>query len=165
VISRYAPTPAQAWLMDARQALTARKRRSLRVTDFGSFGPGRRPSRERMIGAMAATMENERKSSVVRPGLGDGAVMTPAGLHRIVVPVDGSPFAERALPVATWVARALGTPIHLVEVVTRPAGTEPAIHYLDRLARRYTIPSWDVAPGDDPAGAIIAATEADPPSR
>ena len=109
-------------------------------------------------------MENEGNPSVVQPGLGDVAVATPPSLRRIVVPVDGSPFAERALPVATWVARALETPIHLVEVVARPAGTEPAIHYLDGLARRYAAPSWDVAPGDDPAGAIIAATDADPPS-
>src|SRR5918996_613548 len=118
----------------------------------------------RMIGAVAATMENEGNPSVVHPGLGAVAVATPPGRGRIVVPVDGSPFAERALPVATWVARALETPIHLVEVVARPAGTEPAIHYLDGLARRSAAPSWDVAPGDDPAGAIIAATDADPPS-
>src|ERR687892_11461 len=91
----------------------------------------------RMIGAVAATMENEGNPSVVHPGLGAVAVATPPGLRRIVVPVDGSPFAERALPVATWVARALETPIHLVEVVARAAGTEPAIHYLDGLARRY----------------------------
>src|SRR5918994_2779457 len=118
----------------------------------------------RMIGAVATTMENEGNPSVVQPGLGDVAIVTPPSLRRIVGPVAGSPFAKRPLPVATWVARALETPIHLVEVVARPAGTEPAIHYLDGLARRYAAPSWDVAPGDDPAGAIIAATDADPPS-
>ncbi len=85
-----------------------------------------------MIDAMAATIENQRDPNVIRLGVGDIAVATPAGLRRIVVPVDGSPFGERALPVATWVSQALGTPIHLVEMVARPARTEPAIQYLDR---------------------------------
>jgi nucleotide-binding universal stress UspA family protein len=128
------------------------------------LGPWEASFEERIVDAMAATLENERSSNDVRPGFGEVAVTSPAGLRRIVVPVDGSPFAERALPVETWIAQALATPIHLVEMVTRPAGTEPAIHYLDSLARRYAAPSWDVAPGDDPAAVIIAATDADPPS-
>jgi nucleotide-binding universal stress UspA family protein len=117
-----------------------------------------------MIDTMAATIGNGGSPRILRSGTGDIAAATPAGLRRIVVPVDGSPFAERALPVATWVARAFSTPMHLVEAVSRPAGTESAGHYLDELARRNAARSWDVAPGDDPAGAIIAATETDAPS-
>src|SRR4029453_2483328 len=35
-------------------------------------------------------------------------VVEPVDIGHIVVPLDGSPFAERALPVAQWVAAALG---------------------------------------------------------
>jgi len=38
-------------------------------------------------------------------------------LTRLVVPLDGSPLAERALPTAAGLADALGLPIHLVRVV------------------------------------------------
>jgi len=38
-------------------------------------------------------------------------------LSRLVVPLDGSPLAERALPVAASLANDLGLPIHLVRVV------------------------------------------------
>lgn len=36
---------------------------------------------------------------------------------RVVVPLDRSPVAEQALPVAAWVAERLGVPVHLVHVV------------------------------------------------
>jgi nucleotide-binding universal stress UspA family protein len=80
---------------------------------------------------------------------------------RIVVPVDGSPFAERALPVAAWLAEEVGAPLHLVQVVARPSGAERAVHYLDDLARRYDAAGWNATQGDDPAAAIVAATHAD----
>src|ERR687898_440550 len=60
-----------------------------------------------MIDTMAATIGNGGSPRILRSGTGDIAAATPAGLRRIVVPVDGSPFAERALPVATWVAQAI----------------------------------------------------------
>ncbi|MFN2566821.1 MAG: universal stress protein [Gemmatimonadaceae bacterium] len=49
-----------------------------------------------------------------------------AGLFRlIVVPLDGSAFAERALPLAASVATAAASPLHLVRVAAPPAlGTE-----------------------------------------
>jgi nucleotide-binding universal stress UspA family protein len=87
---------------------------------------------------------------------------TPATVTRIVVPVDGSPFAERALPVAAWLAQAIGAPMQLVEVV-RPDDVERASRYLGALARRHGAASWDASPGDDPAAAIVAATDADGP--
>jgi nucleotide-binding universal stress UspA family protein len=79
---------------------------------------------------------------------------------RIVVPVDGSPFAERALPVAAWVARATGAPLHLIEVVAGPDGSATAITYLHDLARRHGAPTWEVATDDDPVAAIAAAGSA-----
>jgi nucleotide-binding universal stress UspA family protein len=38
-------------------------------------------------------------------------------LARIVVPLDGSPLAERALPAASMLAADLGVPIHLIRVL------------------------------------------------
>ncbi len=42
------------------------------------------------------------------------------GYERIVVPLDGSPLAEEAIPHAETVARATGAAIHLVRVVDTP---------------------------------------------
>lgn len=47
-----------------------------------------------------------------------GAPSAPAALvKRLVVPLDGSPLAERALPTASDLADRLGLPIHLVRVI------------------------------------------------
>src|SRR5436309_505495 len=40
--------------------------------------------------------------------------------ERIVVPLDGSPRAEQALPVAARIARASGGSIHVLQVVSPP---------------------------------------------
>jgi nucleotide-binding universal stress UspA family protein len=88
---------------------------------------------------------------------------TVPALTRIVVPVDGSPIAERALPVAAWLADETGAPIHLLQVVAHPAGAPDAIHALGDLARRCAVPTWEVAAGDDPGAAIAAAVGADRP--
>jgi nucleotide-binding universal stress UspA family protein len=40
--------------------------------------------------------------------------------QRILVPLDGSPRAEQALPVAAWLARASGGSAVLLQVVTPP---------------------------------------------
>jgi len=113
---------------------------------------------------MSVTADRKPQLGVLRPRADAGNGVAPVGLRRIVVPIDGSPFSERALPIATWAARALGTPLHLVEVVVRRDGSEHASHYLDDLARRHTAASWDVARGDDPAAAIVTVTEAGRPS-
>jgi nucleotide-binding universal stress UspA family protein len=42
---------------------------------------------------------------------------TAVRLARIVVPLDGSPLAERALPAAAMLAADLGVPIHLIRVL------------------------------------------------
>jgi nucleotide-binding universal stress UspA family protein len=89
----------------------------------------------------------------------DGA--TPATVTWIVVPADGSPFAERALPVAAWLARAIGAPMHLVQVVRPEDDVERASRYLDALARRHGAASWDASRGYDPAAAIVAVADMD----
>lgn len=44
-------------------------------------------------------------------------------VQRILVPLDGSPDAERAIPVAARIARALGGSLILLHVVTPPASS------------------------------------------
>ncbi len=53
----------------------------------------------------------------------------PVGVTRLVVPLDGSPFAEQSLPVATEISRRLGTPIFLVRVVNSAALLPPALGF------------------------------------
>src|SRR5512132_873811 len=93
----------------------------------------------------------------------DRGPVDPVDIGRVVVPVDGSPFAERALPVAVWAAHALGAEIHLIEVVSGARDTAAAIRYLDGLARLHAAWSWDVARGEDVGDTIVAATRGEPP--
>ena len=65
---------------------------------------------------MFATTDRKPPIRSVRSQADAGGAVASLGLRRIVVPVDGSPFSERALPVATWAARTLGTSLHLIEV-------------------------------------------------
>jgi nucleotide-binding universal stress UspA family protein len=100
------------------------------------------------------------------PGMSSGLhTVGDAGplVARIVVPVDGSPFAERALPVAAQLAEELGAPLHLLEVVAGTGRSEAALHHLDDLARRHGAAGWDAIRGDDPAAGIVAATQAGSP--
>ena len=46
--------------------------------------------------------------------------LEPYSLRRILVPLDGTPLAEEALPVATWIAQANGAEFDLVRVVSLP---------------------------------------------
>jgi nucleotide-binding universal stress UspA family protein len=81
----------------------------------------------------------------------------PVEVGHIVVPLDGSPFAERALPVAAWVAGAVGADVHLVEVVPPREGEEAceaAIRYLDSVSRRHRATGWDVVQDTDVGEAL-----------
>jgi nucleotide-binding universal stress UspA family protein len=82
----------------------------------------------------------------------------PVDLRHVVVPLDGSPFAERALPVAAWLAAAVGAQVHLVEVI--PPGDEEeaenATRYLDSTCRHHHGASWDVVREDEVAAALAA---------
>jgi nucleotide-binding universal stress UspA family protein len=88
---------------------------------------------------------------------GDHA-MTPAGFARIVVPLDGSPVAEEALPIVRRAATSLSVPIHLVRVMApvladespspNPAEIE---RYFETLLLRLDTGMpvrWDVRYGD-----------------
>jgi nucleotide-binding universal stress UspA family protein len=93
---------------------------------------------------------------LVQAGEAPVASFPPAEVGPILVPVDGSPFGEAALPVAIDLAKALGTGLHLVEVVVPielmvqtgagpvpyipadliEAEDEAALSYLDKLVAR-----------------------------
>jgi nucleotide-binding universal stress UspA family protein len=53
----------------------------------------------------------------------------PVGITRLVVPLDGSPFAEQSLPIATEISRRLGTSIYLVRAVNALGLIPPAIGF------------------------------------
>jgi nucleotide-binding universal stress UspA family protein len=101
----------------------------------------------------------------IRPGAGlPPFAVEPVDIGHIVVPLDGSPFAERALPVAHWVAGALGADVHLLEVVASgdDEGGEGAIRYLDSVCRRRHASSWDVVQRADVAQALADAVTGSP---
>lgn len=55
---------------------------------------------------------------------------------RVVIPLDGSRTAERAVPIAAAMARSLGLPLHLVSVVEVDAGEETPASIRQPLADR-----------------------------
>jgi nucleotide-binding universal stress UspA family protein len=105
---------------------------------------------------------------VAPPAQSDGDpapfAVQPVDIGHVVVPLDGSPFAERALPVVEWVAEVLGADVHLLEVVASgdDEGVEGAIRYLDNVCRRRHAASWDVAERGDVAEALAETLAASP---
>lgn len=99
-----------------------------------------------------------------RPGSASAPfVAEPLGVTRIVVPLDGSPFAERALPVAAWAAAGLGADVHLIEIVPSEDDADGAIRYLDSVCRRHRAAGWDVVRRAD-VGEALADTVAGSPA-
>jgi nucleotide-binding universal stress UspA family protein len=91
-------------------------------------------------------------------------LVRPVEVAHVVVPLDGSPFAERALPVAAWVAAGVGADVHLVEVVPCEAEeeSEGAIRYLDSVARAHHAAAWDVVERNDVGAALADAMRGSP---
>jgi nucleotide-binding universal stress UspA family protein len=89
-----------------------------------------------------------RPAAVPEPAIGDGSAKVP---NTLVVPLDGSDFAVRAVPVARRFAAAFGGEV--VAVTTR--------HSIERSARDET-PAWLAAlvtePSDVPLRAVVAPT-------
>ena len=56
--------------------------------------------------------------------------------HSVLVPLDGSPFSERALPLAEMVGRVAGTRLHLVSVEDPASAGSDKERYLTDLAQR-----------------------------
>lgn len=89
----------------------------------------------------------------------------PVEVSHVVVPLDGSPFSERALSVANWAAARLRADVHLVEVVPVDGDgekAEGAIRYLDDVARRQHAVAWDLVRGDDVAEALADVVASSP---
>jgi nucleotide-binding universal stress UspA family protein len=84
--------------------------------------------------------------------------VAPVTVRHVVVPLDGSPFAERALPVAAWLAAAVGAGVHLVEVIPPgdDEGAENATRYLDSTCRHHHGASWEVVRQDEVGDALAA---------
>jgi len=96
-------------------------------------------------------------TSTAAPAARPAGGVRPPAIDHVVVPLDGSPFAERALPVARWIAGELGAHLHLLEVVAQPADSGPALPTIDLRARRNGASRWQVTADADPAGVIVAA--------
>jgi nucleotide-binding universal stress UspA family protein len=82
---------------------------------------------------------------VVRPQ--DGETEIAPVIQRVVVPLDGSPLAEEALPTATSLAQRLHVPLHLVTAidVTKilPVETMPTVAF-DASLYEETVAQFDV---------------------
>lgn len=92
----------------------------------------------------------ETEVTGARAGLG-GA---PVEVSRVVAFLDGSVFAERALPVAAWIAGELRVGLELVEVVGVRGDGDRAVRYLRGTADRRRASSWDVIVHEDVPAAL-----------
>lgn len=103
----------------------------------------------------------------VTPVLVAGPRVTPTAPTRVVACLDGSAFAEQALPVAHALATQIDVPLVLVQVVEESSVGAPVdvpeSGYVDHQAR--SLPgevSWEVLHGTDAASAITAWIGDDP---
>jgi nucleotide-binding universal stress UspA family protein/HEAT repeat protein len=93
---------------------------------------------------------------------------------RILVPLDGSPLAEQALPLATGMAQRFRATLHLLRAVVVPAGLDvdfrplvdalrdEAQRYLDEMAQRLRTSGYTVVTAvieAEPADAILEYTQ------
>jgi nucleotide-binding universal stress UspA family protein len=78
----------------------------------------------------------------------------PFDVGRVVAFLDGSPFAERALPVASWIAGELRVGLELIEVVSGHGDGDRAVRYLCGTANRRRASSWDVIVHEDVPAAM-----------
>lgn len=103
-------------------------------------------------------------STVTAPVAGRGD--TPAGVEKLVVPLDGSALAETALAVAAALARRLGAAVQPFGVVGRAVDVEARRAELAAFARGpadvASGPAPTVVASDDPAGALLGALAGEP---
>jgi nucleotide-binding universal stress UspA family protein len=82
---------------------------------------------------------------------------------KIVVPLDGSEVAERALPVANALAKLTGAPISLVLVAVDPSHVTASEHFLRRAALQLDVAAdLDVVVGRSPARTLLEYLHPDP---
>ena len=87
----------------------------------------------------------------VSPELATADIEIPSTIQTIVLPLDGSEFAERALPVAARLARALDADVHLFSAVSHPEDVGQREAYFDALAARCGRVRSSVVVDADPA--------------
>lgn len=81
-------------------------------------------------------------------------------IAHVIVPLDSSTFAERALPVAAWLAGLTGATIDVVAVASTPLEEEELKTYLATLTERITeVPASMLLHLDDDSADRIVATE------
>jgi len=146
---------------------------------------GRGAAGRLLFGSVADRVSRHSATPVLMIRSGDGEDAPVPAPARIVVPLDGSERAERALPIATSLASSLGLPLHLLRAVgydeiraqvreqravggtspdatwddARDAAVESANAYLARVAEG-VVAQTGVLDGD-PAFALIWNTGAD----
>ncbi len=78
---------------------------------------GRGALREKLLGSIAQQVVHEGRVPVLllRPAVEDARA--PRAIHNIVLPLDGEPVHETAIPIAAALAARLGATIHLLSVV------------------------------------------------
>ena len=79
---------------------------------------------------------------------------------RVLVPLDGSVFAERAVPVAHQFAQRLGVPLELIAVTDTPAGAALARADLAAIAGAEMVDGTHVIIGSDAAAEIAGLNRA-----
>lgn len=72
------------------------------------------------LGSVADKIVRQADCPTIVVGPNVNRELEPYSLRRILVPLDGTPLAEEALPVATWIAQANGAEFDLVRVVSLP---------------------------------------------
>src|SRR5689334_13953128 len=94
------------------------------LTALKSFAPVKATSRLRVFNAGTA---------VQRPALEDKLRTIDKRVRRIVVPLDGSAFAEHAIPLALGIAEQHDAAVHLVHVVAAAEVLDPydALYFAD----------------------------------
>jgi nucleotide-binding universal stress UspA family protein len=70
------------------------------------------------LGSVADKIIREAPCPALVIGPNVDVELAPYALKRILVPLDGGPLAEQALPVAAWVARVMGAEIDLIRSVS-----------------------------------------------
>ena len=72
-------------------------------------------------------------SSTLRPAPSDNVHATDGRIKNIVVPLDGSPFAEHAIPIALGIAEQSGATVHFVHAFIPAEVLDPydALHFPD----------------------------------
>jgi len=133
----------------------------------GSLVPGSGAAPRRSMIVMASSTTGDATPSTALDPESSRFAVQPVEVAHVLVPLDGSPFAERALPVASWIATGVAADMHLVEVVPCDAGEEEsgiAVRYLDRVARSHHAAAWDVVEGNH-VGATLADAVGTAPGR